>query len=483
MANGPVIVWLRQDLRLTDHPALSAAVDSGRAVLPVYVLDDETPGEWRFGGASRWWLHQSLAGLAADLEKRGARLVLRRGRFVETLMALAQETDASAIHFTRGYEPYIVETEKQLKSVADAKAIAVRRFSGALLYEPEAIRTREEQPFKVFTPFWKACLAVLPPADPLPAPRKLVAPKSWPKTDDLSAWGLLPTWPDWAGGLRETWQPGEAGAQKRLDDFLAHAVAGYADDRDRPDKPGTSLLSAPLHFGDISPRQCWHAARAAEAKSPRLARGVASFLRELGWREFSTHLLFHFPQIPHAPFRPEFARFPWRDAGNYADDLKRWQKGQTGFPIVDAGMRQLWHTGIMHNRVRMIVASLLTKHLRIPWQEGAAWFWDTLVDADLANNSASWQWVAGSGADAAPYFRIFNPMLQGAKFDPDGDYVRRWVPELAKLSAAYIQAPWEAPADVLAAAGVRIGETYPAPIVDHGKARAAALAAYEAVKG
>ncbi len=477
--HGPVIVWLRQDLRIADHPALSAAAETGRSVLPVYVLDDATPGAWRMGGASRWWLHSSLAALAGRLKGLGSRLILRRGRTIDVLEQLAKETGASAIYVTRGYEPWAVADEVALKAFGDRNGIEVRRFSGALLFEPEAIRTKDGGPFRVFTPFWKACLAAGEPGRSLPTPSKLKAPAAWPASDGLDTWGLLPQKPDWAGGLRQTWTPGEAGASARLRDFIDGSLGDYAISRDRPDLPGTSMLSPHLHFGEISPRQCWHSVRMAEGAG---ARGAASYLRELGWREFSTHLLFQFPAITDAPFRPEFASFPWTGGREAKAALAAWQRGQTGYPIVDAGMRQLWHTGWMHNRVRMIVASLLTKHLRIHWHEGARWFWDTLVDADLANNSASWQWVAGSGADAAPYFRIFNPVLQGQKFDPDGAYVRHWVPELARMPAAHIHMPWEAPVSVLAAAGLDLGRTYPQPIVDHGKARVAALAAYEDVK-
>ena len=479
VSDGPVIVWLRQDLRVADHPALSAAAETGRAVLPLYVLDVDTPGTWAVGGASLWWLHHSLAALSGSLEDIGSKLILRQGRGPDIVQGLAREHGASAVYITRGYEPWAVADEAELKVMGHRDGFDVRRFSGALLFEPEAIRTKDGGPFKVFTPFWKACLAVGEPGRSLPSPKTLKAPVDWAKSDTLEDWALLPTKPDWAGGMRETWVPGETGAAVRLHGFIERSLGGYATGRDRPDQPGTSMLSPHLHFGEISSRQCWHSVRMADGEG---AHGAASYLRELGWREFSTHLLFHFPNITETPFRPEFANFPWIDSGASKADLAAWQRGQTGYPIVDAGMRQLWHTGWMHNRVRMIVASLLTKHLRIHWREGARWFWDTLVDADLANNSASWQWVAGSGADAAPYFRIFNPVLQGQKFDPNGTYVRHWVPELANLPAANIHMPWEASASVLAQAGVVLGKTYPRPIVDHGKARAAALAAYEDVK-
>jgi deoxyribodipyrimidine photo-lyase len=331
----------------------------------------------------------------------------------------------------------------------------------------------------VFTPFYKTCLDLEPPKPPLPRPDKVPTPDTWPAGDALGDWGLLPSKPDWAGGMREAWEPGEAGAEARLVDFLDNTMAGYGDGRNRPDKPGTSRLSPHLHFGEISPHQCWHAVEDRLASGDGGGRGGRSFLRELVWREFSHHLLFHWPDLPAKPFRPEFGAFPWeRDE----EALKAWQQGRTGYPIVDAGMRELWQTGWMHNRVRMITASFLIKHLLVPWQDGEAWFWDTLVDADLANNAASWQWVAGSGADAAPYFRIFNPILQGKKFDPNGDYVRCYVPELANLDTAYLHAPWEAPAEALDQVGIKLGDTYPQPMVDHAKARQRALAAYQGIK-
>ena len=481
MTAQPLIVWFRQDLRLADHPALTAAVESGAPVIPVYVLDDATPGRWALGGASRWWLHHSLAALQRDLAARGADLLLRRGPALEALTALVEETGARAIHFSRCYEPHAAKLESDLAEALGGMGVACRRFGGGLLFEPEAVVEQAGKAYRVFTPFWKACLGMPEPKAPLPAPEAIEPASPWSAGDDLADWRLLPTAPDWSTGIAEAWTPGEAAAGERLHRFLDRAVAAYRDDRDRPDRPATSGLSPHLHFGEIGPRQVWHVARAAANRSgaPGVASGAFAFLREVGWREFSYHLLHHWPDLPSEPFRPDFAAFPWRDD---AAALEAWQRGRTGYPIVDAGMRQLWHTGWMHNRVRMVVASFLVKHLLVPWQEGEAWFWDTLVDADLANNAASWQWVAGSGADAAPYFRIFNPVLQGEKFDPDGAYVGRWVPELADLPAKYIHQPWTAPNDVLEQAGVKLGDTYPAPIVDHKAARARALAAFQALK-
>ena len=477
-----VLVWFRNDLRLTDHAALAAAATADRAVLPVFVLDEGAVGDWRAGGASRWWLHHSLASLDADLRAIGSRLVLRRGDTVEALLGLAGEIGARSIHFSRAYEPDAVRLEQRLAEACRGAGIEPRRFRGALLVEPDALETQKGEPFRVFTPFWRALRAVYRPAPPRPSPTHLPGPERWPASDALDAWRLLPHAPDWAGGLRATWTPGEAGAARRLAMLLDGPLARYATDRDRPDRSGTSMLSPHVHFGEISPAQCWRALEAACVRDPALAPGADVFLKEIAWREFSYHLLHHWPSLPDAPFRPEFAAFAWEPDANAARaGLAAWSRGRTGYPIVDAGMRQLWHTGWMHNRVRMVTASFLTKHLLLPWREGARWFWDTLVDADLASNSAGWQWVAGSGADAAPYFRIFNPVLQGEKFDPDGAYIRRWVPELARLSTEHLHAPWRAPAPALAAAGVTLGKTYPHPIVDHAAARARALAAYAAI--
>lgn len=478
-ANSPVIVWFRSDLRLGDHKALHAAVANGAPVIPLYILDDVTPGAWKLGGASRWWLHMSLAALGEQLEAAGSKLVLAQGDTREVLAKLIKSTGASGVYFTRGYERYSVALEQDLKAALDAAGVAFKRYGGSLLREPEEIRTKTGDVYKVYTPFWRALSDGFTVAAPKPAPKTIPAPASWPKGLALSALALLPKKPDWAGGMRETWTPGEAGALARLDAFLKRALQNYTEDRNRPDVEGTSRLSPHLHFGEITPAMCWFKAQAAAARMTGSDKGLETFLKELVWREFSYTLLFNWPNLPEEPFKPEFARFPWaQNAGH----LRAWQKGQTGYPIVDAGMRELWHTGYMHNRVRMIVASFLIKDLLVPWQEGEAWFWDTLVDADLASNAASWQWVAGSGADAAPYFRIFNPVTQGAKFDPNGDYVRRYVPEIAKLPNDYLHAPWTAPRDVLRAAGVTLGETYPAQIVDHAAARDAALAAYERIK-
>jgi deoxyribodipyrimidine photo-lyase len=468
------LVWLRQDLRLTDNPALTAAIARGRPVVPVYVLDDAAAGSWAAGGATRWWLHGSLEALAAELGARGSRLILRRGPAEAALERLAAKTQATAVYWNRCYEPWAIARDTSIKTRLGGQRLDVQSFNAALLAEPWALKTRDGRPYRVFTPFWKALRSSGEPQRPAPAPGVVPAPAAFPRSDDLGSWRLRPTSPDWAGGLRAAWQPGEAGARTRLDAFAGEIMLGYAERRDRPGTTGTSRLSPHLHFGEISPRHVWHTvvSRALSRTGGALPTGAETFLSELAWREFSYHLLFHVPSLPEQPLRGEFAGFPWSDDPG---QLRAWQRGQTGYPIVDAGMRELWHTGWMHNRVRMIVASFLVKDLLIDWRRGQAWFWDTLVDADLANNAASWQWVAGCGADAAPYFRIFNPSLQGDRFDADGAYVRHWVPEIARLPDRFLQAPWQAPATVLADAGITLGRTYPLPIVDHAAARLRAL--------
>ncbi len=476
------LLWFRQDLRLQDNPALAAAVARGGPVVPVYILDDAGEGAWPAGGAARWWLHHALAALERDLRARGSRLVLARGESGAVLGALAAAAGAGAVYWNRRYEPAAIARDAGLKTALAAAGYEVKSFNAALLFEPHTVANREGRPFQVFTPFWRHCLE-RPVAAPLACGAEaLAAPAAWPAGVELAELGLLPRVP-WADGLAATWRPGEAGAAARLAQFVAGSIDGYAANRNRPDFDGTSMLSPWLHFGELGPRQVWAAARArAGASGGPPGEGERVFLSEVGWREFAHHLLYHFPQTPAAPLRADFARFPWADDPGGAR-LTAWQRGRTGYPIVDAGLRQLWRTGWMHNRVRMIAASFLVKHLRLSWTHGAAWFWDTLVDADLASNTLGWQWTAGCGADAAPYFRVFAPVLQGRKFDPHGDYVRRWVPELARLGTDYLHAPWEAPADVLAAAGVTLGETYPHPIVDHATARAEALAAFQQIRG
>jgi deoxyribodipyrimidine photo-lyase len=471
------LVWFRLDLRWEDQPALHAALERGRPIIPVFIWAPAEEGAWPPGGASRWWLHQSLRALDAGLRQLGSRLLLRQGPTLETLQTLVKESGADAIFWNRRYEPAIMARDKSLKETLRARGLHVQSFNAALLFEPWILHNRSGAPFQVFTPFWKHCLTQPTPPPPVPAPAALPAPRSWPPSLPLEALELEPKI-DWAAGLRAAWHPGPAGAAQQLDRFLSTAFARYNEGRNHPAIPGTSRLSPHLHFGEISPRQIWHRLSGwAKQQQPPLNNWAASqFVAELGWREFAYHLLYHFPHTPEEPLRAAFKHFPWRpDPG---DALRAWQKGRTGYPIVDAGMRELWATGWMHNRVRMIAGSFLVKDLLLDWRHGARWFWDTLVDADLASNSLGWQWVAGCGADAAPYFRIFNPVMQGEKFDPEGHYVRRWVPELSQLPARWIHRPWEAPPDVLAHAGVELDRTYPRPIVNHAIAREVALEAF-----
>ncbi len=478
----PSLVWFRQDLRLQDNPALMAAIGRGGPVIAVFILDDAGEAPWSPGGASRWWLHHALSSLGASLEERGLRLTLLRGPSGDILEKLVRSTGAGAVFWNRRYEPAVVARDRAIKASLLAAGIEARSFGSALLFEPQAVQNKQGRPFQVFTPFWRHCLE-LPVAEPLVLKKgSLAAPAEQPHSLELRELGLLPSI-RWDGGLAEAWQPGERGAAARLKAFLASASEAYADHRNRPDLDGTSRLSPWLHFGEIGPRQVWAALKALSKDSGVFppSNGARVFLSEVGWREFAHHLLYHFPDTPTEPLRPEFRRFAWADDPD-GRKLRAWQRGRTGYPIVDAGMRQLWHTGWMHNRVRMIVASFLVKHLRLPWTLGAAWFWDTLVDADLASNTLGWQWTAGCGADAAPYFRVFAPVLQGLKFDAQGDYVRRWVPELSRLPASAIHSPWEAAPEVLASAGVRLGDTYPRPMVDHAVARASALAAFAALR-
>ena len=470
------IVWFRHDLRLDDNPALAAAAARGR-VVPVFIHAPDEEAPWEPGAASRWWLHHSLERLATALAKAGAPLVIRRGPSLAALESLAREFAATHVAWNRRYEPAVIRRDTTIKQALAAAGLEAESFNGGLLFEPMHVATKEGRPYQVFTPFWRALLARDEPPEPHAAPRRLSAapPRTGGTSVAIESLGLLPTI-DWAGTMRTTWTPGESAARRRLDGFLTRSLGGYGSDRDRPDHDGTSGLSPHLHFGEISPRRVWHAVREAVGGTPAatITGSPEVYLRELGWREFASHLLYHFPHTTDTPLKAAYAKFPWaRDPVG----LRAWQRGRTGFPVVDAGMRQLWATGWMHNRVRMIVASFLVKDLRITWLEGARWFWDTLVDADLAANTLGWQWAAGCGADAAPYFRVFNPTSQGRKFDPAGAYVRRWVPELARLPTADIHEPTAADAADLARAGLTIGRGYPEPIVDHAEARKAALAA------
>ncbi|MFC4352698.1 cryptochrome/photolyase family protein [Fodinicurvata halophila] len=472
----PAIVWFRQDLRLADNPALRTAVDRGGPVIPLFVLEDADAGHRAPGGAGRWWLHGALAALAEALKTHGAQLVLRRGPADRVLTDVVRESGAGAVFWNRCYEPWRIARDTRIKRQLQDDGIEVDSFNAALLFEPWTVATGSGTPFKVYTPFWKA-------VRDREVPRPEQAPEHVPgranvTTERLEDWGLRPTRPDWAGGLRDSWRPGEVAARERLSDFLDHGLADYGRLRDRPDRAATSRLSPHLHWGEIGPRQVWHATR-HRIDQDDLGQAGWTFLGEVGWREFCHHLLYHWPSLPEENWRTAFDDFPW---SNSEAHLKAWQAGRTGYPIVDAGMRELWHTGWMHNRVRMIVGSFLVKDLRLHWTAGEAWFWDTLVDADLANNAAGWQWIAGSGADAAPFFRIFNPVTQSEKFDPNGDYLRTWIPEIAALPDPYVHKPWEAPERVLQEAGVVLGGNYPRPLVDHAQARRDALAAFETIK-
>ncbi len=485
MSTPVTLVWLRKDLRLDDHPALAAAWARGGVVVPVFILDEGEEADWPLGGASQWWLHHSLEQLGNAIATRGGRMVLRQGDSARELSQLVAATGADAVYWNRRYEPAVRKRDRAIKSALQAAGVEAVSFNGALLHEPHTIQNKQGRPFQVFTPYWRHCSA-----REQPEPKGGVPPaaKNWPTLKQgpdslpLEALKLRPRL-DWAAGFEAVWSPGEAGAQKAMAQFAEEMIAGYARARDFPAAGGTSRLSPHLHWGEISPRQVWAAVKALGAERGVFppSKGAQVFLTEIGWREFAYHLLFHFESTPTEPLRGEFGKFPWRED---PEDvlLKAWQRGRTGYPIVDAGMRELWTTGWMHNRVRMVVASFLVKHLRLPWQRGAEWFWDTLVDADLASNTLGWQWSAGCGADAAPYFRIFAPVLQGRKFDGEGDYVRQWVPELRALPNQYLHAPWETPSEVLEGAGIILGEDYPRPVVDHEEARKAALAAYQSLR-
>lgn len=473
-SNPLTIVWFRQDLRIEDHPALLAAGNRG-AVLPLYIADDNAEGNWKMGSATKWWLHHSLKSLNADLKKIGLTLIIRSGNSLKVLNQLIDETGASAVYWSRRYEPLSLDRDTKVKAELLKAEIDAQSFNSALMYEPWTIVNKQGKPFQVFTPFWKSCLNQSSPEKPLPAPTKFYQPALIIKNLAIDDLKLLPTI-HWDKGIKKTWVPGTAEAKKHLTHFLKGPILDYKENRDLPAIEGISRLSPYLHFGEISPRMIWHAAFEAHQG---ITDKVECYLRQLGWREFANHLLYHFPQTPELPLRKDFMEFPWKENVKH---LQAWQKGMTGYPFVDAGMRQLWHTGWMHNRMRMVVGSFLVKDLLISWTHGAKWFWDTLVDADLANNTLGWQWVGGCGADAAPYFRIFNPIIQGEKFDTAGDYVRKWVPELAGLPDQWIHKPWEAPGLILRQAGVVLGKNYPYPVVEHAKARAEALAAFSSIR-
>ena len=475
--SAPAIVWFREDLRLSDNPALHAAVSSGRPLVLLYILDEQTKGLRPLGGASKWWLDKSLRALAADIKQAGAQLTLRSGQSADVLDTVIEETGAETIFWNRRYDQPERDLDAAIKEDLTQRGLDVSSHNARLLNEPWQVETNAGGYYKVFTPYWRAARNNFVARDTYGRHKKLSGPK--PESESLDDWGLHPSSPDWSTGF-DDWTPGEDGAIARLTDFLDGPINGYKEDRNRPDLDmSTSGLSPHLRFGEIGPLQIWRAVHAGMEAGTIPEKDGHTFLSEIGWREFSHTLLFYNPALASENYNDSFEFMPWRKDKNAFD---AWTKGQTGYPMVDAGMRQLWQTGWMHNRVRMIVASFLTKHLLLPWQDGEAWFWDTLVDADPANNAASWQWTAGSGADAAPYFRVFNPISQGSKFDETGAYVRRFCPELKDLPDKYLHAPWEASEEILNKSGIQLGKTYPKPIVDHSGARQRALDAYDTLK-
>ncbi|MBP0618078.1 cryptochrome/photolyase family protein [Jiella mangrovi] len=478
-AAGPIVVWIRDDLRLDDNPALAHAAETGRPVVPLFVLDEESKGVRSLGGAHKWWLHHSLEGFARSLRGKGSQLTMRRGKAKEHVLDVIEAVGATALFFNRRYDPASRSVDDAIEE-ALSDDVSVERFSANILHDPESVETKTGGYYKVYTPFWKN-VSETGFRDPIDAPRGLKQPDAFPRSDDLGDWDLLPTKPDWSGGLAEFFTPGEKAGQERLEYFCDDLLAGYHNGRERPFADETSRLSPHLRWGEISPFRAWDTANTYASRRKSIpGDAIRTFRQELVWRDFNYHLLYHFGRLETDNFNDRFDGFEWR---NSKKDLQAWQRGLTGYPIVDAGMRQLWQTGWMHNRVRMIVGSFLTKDLLIDWRDGERWFWDTLVDGDIASNTAQWQWIGGAGADAQPFFRIFNPITQSEKFDPKGDYIRTFVPELKDLPSTAIHAPWEADESTLAEAGVTLGKTYPKPIVDHGEARQRALDAYDKVKG
>lgn len=475
---NPVICWFRWDLRLQDNPALAAASASGQPVICLYIYDDQSERLRPIGGASKWWLDKSLRKLGEDIAARGGSILLRRGEAQSILDEVISQTGANAVYWNRRYAPGERSLDETIKSGLKARGIDAKSFNGSLLTDPWTFKTGSGGHYRVFTPYWRAIQANYEAPSALPAPKTLAKPDLL--GDDLGTWDLHPTRPDWSTGFAPIWSPGETGAHQRLERFLDGAVSKYDEHRNRPDiDTGTSGLSPHLRFGEISPVQVWRAVQSLLQAGKVSREGAMTFLSEIAWREFSYVLLFHQEDLAEENYNRGFDHMEWRDA---PEDFDAWCKGETGFPIVDAGMRQLWQTGWMHNRVRMIVASFLTKHLLIDWRRGEKWFWDTLVDADVAANPASWQWVAGSGADAAPYFRVFNPITQGEKFDETGTYVTRYCPELMKIPKKFRYQPWEMKTEQARFTGIKLGETYPRPIVSHRLGRERALDAYAIMK-
>lgn len=471
LTTPPVLLWFRRDLRLADNPALTAALRHGSPVIPVFILDEKSEGSRPLGGAARWWLGRSLASLDRSLTKLGAKLVLRCGPSLPILHDLAVESGAKVIFFNRRFDPPGVALDQAITEKLAKEDVMIEDHEANYLHEPWQLKTGLGDSFKVFTPFWRRLTSQYSPSTLHPGPRHWPSVSSTPKSDSLKDFSYER---HWVKDFNDLWQPGEAGARRQLKEFLDNAVEDYSHSRDRPDTAGTSRLSPHLAWGEISVHRAWQEA------NPERWSGAAAFRRELAWRDFNMHVYYHFAELPSVPWQHNFCNFPFKkdDVGLHA-----WQHGKTGYPLVDAGMRQLWQTGWMHNRVRMVVASFLIKHQLIDWRRGEEWFWDTLIDADPAQNAGNWQWVAGCGFDAAPFFRIFNPILQGEKFDPQGDYVRRWVPELAKLRGKEIHAPWKLSKVQLDEAGIRLGKNYPEPIVSHDQARKRALTAYRQISG
>lgn len=471
--NSTIIVWFRRDLRLDDNLALCCAREDGSRLIPVYVHSPEEEDPWQPGAASRWWLHHSLQSLDGSLQALGLPLLILRGDALAMLMMLAWRTGAGAVYWNRLYDPATIRRDTRVKTGLESIGIQTRSFAGYLLREPWEVLTAAGTPYKVFTPYSRASFQLGDPSEPVTRPGPTEGAASEIEGDDLDSLRLLPE-VRWDAGLYDYWQPGEGGAWRHVKAFTDCHLAEYGQVRDRPAEEGISRLSPHLHFGEISPRTLWHSVVNGLAREGK-KQGAYPYLRQLLWRDFAHQLLFHFPDIAQNNFKPAFDAFPWRDE---SPESQAWTQGRTGIPLVDAGMRELWHTGFMHNRVRMIVASFLTKNAGVHWRVGARWFWDTLVDANLANNTMGWQWVAGCGPDAAPYFRIFNPVSQGQRFDPDGEYVRRWIPVLSAVPNRYIHNPWTAPEAVLRDAGVRLGDNYARPILDLKTSRQQALEAY-----
>ena len=475
-SNQRAIVWFRKDLRLSDHPALDAALQGGMEIIPVFVWDEKEGGSWSPGAASRWWLHYSLESLGSSITKAGGKLLLARGNAAEQLPKIARAHQAGHILYSRAYDPAGIATQEAVEEACDSRGITTESFNASLLQEPWETKNGTGKPFQVFTPYWRKSRAIIYREPASYDPKKLSFVQQTSSPQSLTELALLPDHP-WHNKMGTHWEVSESAAHQQIERTVEEVTRSYATRRNHPSVDGTSRLSPYLAWGQVSPRQICKAILQAENEGSH--RGENKFLVEIGWREFSYHLLYHFPIIPDQPLRPKYANFPWLDD---PDNLKRWQFGKTGYPMVDAGMRQLYETGWMHNRVRMVVASFLVKHLLLPWQDGARWFWDTLVDADLASNTQGWQWAAGCGADAAPYFRIFNPITQGTKFDVRGEYAKRWIPELGNLPSKHLFSPWTAPSSTLLESGVKLGDNYPDPCVDHPEARARALAALATLK-